>query len=64
VQLEELNESLMNHVNTHGRFFLSHTKLNGKFTMRVAIGNLHTTERDIQELWNELQIRLKDVSVI
>jgi aromatic-L-amino-acid/L-tryptophan decarboxylase len=62
-QLEALNERIMNRVNIQGRFFLSHTKLNGKFTIRVAIGNLHTTEIDIQDLWEELQTCLKDMSV-
>jgi aromatic-L-amino-acid decarboxylase len=60
--LDALNERMMNRINTHGRFFLSHTKLNGKFTIRVAIGNLHTTEPDLQDLWQELQTCLKDMS--
>jgi aromatic-L-amino-acid/L-tryptophan decarboxylase len=62
-QLEALNERMMNRINIQGRFFLSHTKLNGKFTIRVAIGNLHTTEIEIQDLWEELQTCLKDMSV-
>src|SRR6266702_7370591 len=32
-QLEALNEQIMNSVNAHGHFFLSHTKLHGKFTL-------------------------------
>ncbi len=62
-QLEALNARIMNCINARGRFFLSHTKLYGKFTIRVAIGNLRTTERDIQDLWKELQTCLKDMSV-
>src|SRR6266446_3204809 len=62
-QLEALNERIMNDINAHGRFFLSHTKLDGKFTMRVAIGNLRTTENDIRDLWEELQTCLIDRSV-
>ncbi len=54
-KLEALNEGIMNSINAHGRFFLSHTKLNGKFTIRVAIGNIRTTETDIRDLWNILQ---------
>jgi aromatic-L-amino-acid decarboxylase len=54
-QLNALNERLMNRVNTTGRFFLSHTKLRGKYTIRVAIGNLRTGEQDIRDLWAELQ---------
>jgi aromatic-L-amino-acid/L-tryptophan decarboxylase len=62
-QLEALNERIMNRINAQGQFFLSHTKLNGKFTIRVAIGNLHTTEKDIQDLWKELQTCLSTIKV-
>lgn len=54
-QLEALNGSIMNNINASGRFFLSHTKLHGHFTIRVAIGNLRTTEQHIRELWSVLQ---------
>ena len=63
-KLEALNEGIMNSINGQGRFFLSHTKLNGTFTIRVAIGNLRTNETDIRDLWNLLQTCLKDMSVI
>ncbi len=61
-QLEALNERLMNDINAHGRFFLSHTKLHGKFTMRVAVGNVRTTEKDLRDLWADFQTYLKDMS--
>jgi len=54
-QLDALNEHIMNRINAIGRFFLSHTKLNGKFTIRISIGNLRTTEQDVKDVWNELQ---------
>jgi aromatic-L-amino-acid/L-tryptophan decarboxylase len=63
-KLDALNEGIMNSINAKGRFFLSHTKLKGKFTIRVAIGNLRTTETDIRDLWNLLQTCLKDMSVV
>lgn len=53
-QLDMLNERVMNSINASGMFFLSHTKLHGRFTIRVAIGNLRTTERHIRELWRVL----------
>jgi aromatic-L-amino-acid/L-tryptophan decarboxylase len=61
-KLEGLNEGIINRINEQGRFFLSHTKLDGKFTIRVAIGNLRTRETDIRNLWGELQTCLKDMS--
>lgn len=55
IQLNHLNEALLNRVNARGHFFLSHTKLHGQYVIRVAIGNLHTTEQDIRHFWQELQ---------
>lgn len=54
-QLETLNEHIMNNINASGHFFLSHTRLHGKFTIRIAIGNLRTTAQDIRDLWEALQ---------
>jgi aromatic-L-amino-acid decarboxylase len=54
-QLNALNERIMTQVNEGGHFFLSHTKLHGQYTIRVAIGNLRTTEQDIRALWTEIQ---------
>jgi len=54
-QLETVNERIMNTINASGRFFLSHTRLNGIFTIRIAIGNLRTAEQDVRDLWEALQ---------
>jgi aromatic-L-amino-acid/L-tryptophan decarboxylase len=62
-KLDALNEGIMNTINEQGRFFLSHTKLNGIYTIRVAIGNLRTTQSDIEDLWDMLQTCLSDMSV-
>ena len=45
---DEENEALMKRVNDTGEIFLSHTKLNGRFVMRLAVGNERTTEDDIR----------------
>lgn len=58
-ELEALNEHIMSQINTAGHFFLSHTKLHGLFTIRIAIGNLRTTEQDVRNLWAELQQQLR-----
>src|SRR5271157_47967 len=42
---------LMRRINRSGRFFVSHTVLAGRFTIRVAIGNIRTQQRDVEELW-------------
>jgi aromatic-L-amino-acid decarboxylase len=45
---------LMLRINSSGRFFMSHTVLAGHFTIRAAIGNIRTQQRDVEELWREL----------
>lgn len=49
--LNELNEKLMNEVNTTGKVLLSHTKLNGKFTIRLVISGIRQEERHADEVW-------------
>jgi aromatic-L-amino-acid decarboxylase len=53
-EVEALNERIMSGVNETGRAFLSHTKLNDKFTLRLAIGNLRTTEVEVRQVWSLL----------
>src|SRR5947209_1398451 len=57
-ELEALNERIMDNINAAGRFFLSHTKLHGIFTIRIAVGNLRTTEQDVRDLWGSIQAEL------
>ena len=54
-ELTALNERIMTRVNAGGEVFLSHTVLRGRFTLRIAIGNLDTTERHVARAWELLQ---------
>jgi aromatic-L-amino-acid decarboxylase len=51
----ELNEKLMEAVNATGEVYLSHTKLNGRYIIRLAIGNIRTEEKHIVRTWKLLQ---------
>ena len=61
-RLDALNERLMNAVNATGEMFLSHTKLGGLFTLRLAVGNIRTTERHVRRAWALLNEKLAEVS--
>ena len=50
-ELEVLNQALLDAMNATGEVFLSHTKLNGRFTLRLAVGNLRTEERHVARAW-------------
>jgi aromatic-L-amino-acid decarboxylase len=53
--LDALNERLMEWLNRTGEIFVSHTRLNGRFSLRLAIGNLRTEERHVARAWALLQ---------
>jgi aromatic-L-amino-acid decarboxylase len=49
------NKAIMDKANASGRVFLASTVLNEKLTLRLAIGNLETSWKDVQEAWDLLQ---------
>jgi aromatic-L-amino-acid decarboxylase len=48
---DEATRGLMRRLNSSGRYFVSHTVLGERFTIRVAIGNMRTNQADLEELW-------------
>jgi aromatic-L-amino-acid decarboxylase len=59
--LDALNERIMNEINASGEAYLSHTKLNGKFTLRLSVGSIRVEERHIRKIWELLN---KEVQAI
>jgi len=53
--LEQLNNTLMESLNTSGALYLTHTKLNGLFTLRLAIGQTFVTKTHVDEAWKAIQ---------
>jgi aromatic-L-amino-acid decarboxylase len=49
------NEALLERVNATGEVFLSHTRLNGRYVLRLAVGNARTTEADVRLAWDVLR---------
>ena len=51
---DEENEAILERANRSGEIFLSHTKLDGRYVLRLAIGNARTTEADVRRAWEVL----------
>ncbi|MEK7667800.1 MAG: pyridoxal-dependent decarboxylase [Gemmatimonadota bacterium] len=45
------NERILARVNESGEVFLSHTKLRGRYVLRLTIGNLRTTRAHVERAW-------------
>jgi aromatic-L-amino-acid decarboxylase len=61
VRIDAHNAAIMDAVNRAGAVFLSHTRLTGRFTIRLAIGNLRTERRHVEAAWQALQNAAKEV---
>ncbi len=53
---DELNERLLSRVNATGATYLTHTRLNGRLALRVAVGNVLTRERHLAQAWGLVRI--------
>jgi aromatic-L-amino-acid decarboxylase len=49
------NEAILERANRSGDIFISHTKLNDRYVLRLAIGNARTTEADVHRAWEVLR---------
>jgi aromatic-L-amino-acid decarboxylase len=52
---DEENEALLERVNAGGEIFISHTRLNDRYVLRLALGNVRTTEDDVRLAWDALR---------
>ena len=50
----EMNEALLNQLNRSGQMYLTHTRLNGKYTIRFCIGNPLTERHHVEESWKKI----------
>ncbi|MGA7171007.1 MAG: aspartate aminotransferase family protein, partial [Candidatus Sulfotelmatobacter sp.] len=49
------NQSIMDRLNRSGDLFLTHTKLNGKLTLRLCVGQTNTQARHVERAWQRIR---------
>ena len=54
---DELNERLLSRVNATGAAYLTHTRLRGRLALRIAVGNVLTTERHLAQVWDLIRLQ-------
>ncbi|HSS95658.1 MAG TPA: pyridoxal-dependent decarboxylase [Terriglobales bacterium] len=51
---DEINQALMDRLNRSGELYLTHTRLNGKLTLRLCIGQANTQARHVERAWEKI----------
>ena len=52
---DDFNQEILESVNQRGDVFLSHTKLHGRYVIRVAVSNLRTDKDRVDLAWSQIQ---------
>jgi aromatic-L-amino-acid decarboxylase len=59
---DERNRRLLDRVNATGEIFISHAVLDGRYVLRLAIGQMSTTEDDVRRAWDVLRSTAAELS--
>lgn len=54
-EANRLNERLLEELNATGKLYLTHTKLNGAYTIRMVIGQTEVRQRHVERAWQLIQ---------
>lgn len=52
---DAFNQKLLETLNASGKCFLTHTRLNGRYVLRVCIGGTYTREKHVVQVWKLIQ---------
>ena len=56
---DEQNQQLVEKLNQSGALYLTHTVLNGRYTLRFCVGQTYTEERHVVQAWKKIQETVK-----
>lgn len=59
---DEINKALLVRLNSSGKLYLTHTVMQGKYTLRFCVGQTNTKERHVVEAWKFMQEIAQELS--
>jgi aromatic-L-amino-acid decarboxylase len=62
-QLNEINKKLMDQLNATGKLYLTHTKVDGQFLLRLVIGQTHVERNHVIESWKIIQETARNLTI-
>jgi aromatic-L-amino-acid/L-tryptophan decarboxylase len=60
---DEFNQALLDRLNRSGALYLTHTRLNGRLTLRFCVGQTHTELRHVEQAWQAIGREVKVLSI-
>jgi aromatic-L-amino-acid decarboxylase len=58
---DDFNHALLARLNASGDLYLTHTVLDGKYTLRMSIGQTHTESRHVEQAWERIKQEAESV---
>ena len=60
---EAANQRLMERLNRSGKLYLTHTKLDDQFTLRLCVGQTYTEARHVREAWRQIRLEAAELEL-
>jgi aromatic-L-amino-acid decarboxylase len=60
-QINSINEKLNHQLNDSGKIYLSHTVLNGKYTLRMATAQTNVTREHVEKAWDIIKETARNI---
>jgi aromatic-L-amino-acid/L-tryptophan decarboxylase len=61
-EVNHLNEQLLKVINNSGKLYISHTKLNGKYTLRMSVSQTSVSQVHVEKAWEFIRIQAQTIS--
>lgn len=55
LEQDALNEKILHQLNDSGKLYLTHTKVKGRYTLRMVIGQTYVEKRHVEAAWEEIK---------
>jgi len=62
-EVNRINKALLHKLNTTGTIYLTHTKVNGIYTLRMAIGQINVDQKHIEKAWELITSRAVEITI-
>ena len=63
-ELDSVNERIVKEINDSGAAYLTHTKLNGVYAIRISIGQAGTKQHHVKNLWSRVKQTARGIRLV